>query len=112
MYLLLGLRAVRPRGWNKHETIQEDDFPPRSGEKDRAARTNALLISVSRGGRNGQGRRCLTAATTLSHACTAFIEYKEPVMATLTIRKLDDDIKTGLRLRAAAHGQSMEEEVL
>lgn len=31
-------------------------------------------------------------------------------MATLTIRKLDDDIKTGLRLRAAAHGQSMEEE--
>jgi plasmid stability protein len=32
-------------------------------------------------------------------------------MATLTIRKLNDDIKTGLRLRAAAHGQSMEEEV-
>lgn len=31
-------------------------------------------------------------------------------MATLTIRKLDDEIKAGLRLRAAAHGRSMEEE--
>ncbi|MGH8553594.1 MAG: FitA-like ribbon-helix-helix domain-containing protein [Methylococcales bacterium] len=32
-------------------------------------------------------------------------------MATLTIRKLDDEIKAGLRLRAAAHDRSMEEEV-
>jgi plasmid stability protein len=31
-------------------------------------------------------------------------------MANLTIRNLDDDIKTGLRLRAARHGHSMEEE--
>jgi antitoxin FitA len=31
-------------------------------------------------------------------------------MATLTIRNLDDTIKTGLRLRAANHGCSMEEE--
>lgn len=31
-------------------------------------------------------------------------------MATLTIRNVDEAIKTGLRLRAAAHGHSMEEE--
>lgn len=32
-------------------------------------------------------------------------------MATMTIRNLDDDLKARLRLRAAQHGQSMEEEV-
>lgn len=32
-------------------------------------------------------------------------------MATLTIRNLDEAIKTQLRIRAAEHGQSMEEEV-
>jgi len=32
-------------------------------------------------------------------------------MATLTIRNLDETIKAGLRLRAASHGRSMEEEV-
>ena len=31
-------------------------------------------------------------------------------MATMTIRNLDDDVKTRLRLRAAQHGHSMEEE--
>lgn len=31
-------------------------------------------------------------------------------MATMTIRNLDDDLKTLLRLRAARHGNSMEEE--
>lgn len=31
-------------------------------------------------------------------------------MATMTIRNLDDDLKARLRLRAAWHGQSMEEE--
>lgn len=31
-------------------------------------------------------------------------------MATLTIRKLDDSIKESLRIRAAQHGISMEEE--
>jgi len=31
-------------------------------------------------------------------------------MATLTIRNIDEAVKTGLRLRAAAHGRSMEEE--
>lgn len=32
-------------------------------------------------------------------------------MATLTIRNLDDDLKSTLRVRAARHGRSMEEEV-
>ncbi|GAB1409255.1 plasmid stabilization protein [Desulfovibrionales bacterium] len=32
-------------------------------------------------------------------------------MATLTIRNLDDDLKTSLRVQAAYHGRSMEEEV-
>lgn len=31
-------------------------------------------------------------------------------MATMTIRNLDDDVKARLRVRAAQHGQSMEEE--
>ena len=31
-------------------------------------------------------------------------------MATLTIRKLDDSVKTKLRVRAAENGRSMEEE--
>ena len=31
-------------------------------------------------------------------------------MASITIRNLDDDVKTRLRLRAAGHGRSMEEE--
>lgn len=32
-------------------------------------------------------------------------------MATLTIRNFDDDLKSTLRMQAARHGQSMEEEV-
>ena len=32
-------------------------------------------------------------------------------MATLTIRNLDEDLKSSLRVQAARHGQSMEEEV-
>ena len=31
-------------------------------------------------------------------------------MASITIRNLDDDVKTRLRVRAADHGRSMEEE--
>jgi antitoxin FitA len=31
-------------------------------------------------------------------------------MATLTIRNLDNDVKTRLRIEAASHGHSMEEE--
>ena len=32
-------------------------------------------------------------------------------MATLTVRNLDDDLKSTLRVQAARHGRSMEEEV-
>ena len=32
-------------------------------------------------------------------------------LASITIRNLDDDVKTGLRVRAAGTGRSMEEEV-
>lgn len=32
-------------------------------------------------------------------------------MASITIRNLDDDVRTRLRIRAAEHGRSMEEEV-
>jgi plasmid stability protein len=32
-------------------------------------------------------------------------------MGTLTIRRLDDRIKTRIRVQAASHGRSMEEEV-
>jgi len=32
------------------------------------------------------------------------------LMATLTIRKLDDPLKARLRIQAATHGRSMEEE--
>jgi plasmid stability protein len=32
-------------------------------------------------------------------------------MASLTIRNLEDDLKLRLRIRAAQHGRSMEEEV-
>ena len=32
-------------------------------------------------------------------------------MASITIRKLDDSVKTYLRLRSASHGRSVEEEV-
>jgi antitoxin FitA len=32
-------------------------------------------------------------------------------MASITIRNLDDDLKRRLRIRAAEHGRSMEEEV-
>ena len=33
-------------------------------------------------------------------------------MASITIRNLEEDIKQRLRVRAAAHGRSMEEEAL
>jgi antitoxin FitA len=38
------------------------------------------------------------------------LDQLRQAMASLTIRKLDDDIKTKLRLSAAAKGISMEEE--
>ena len=50
------------------------------------------------------------------HSPSAVIDFNAinayiPVMASITVRDLDDDLKHRLRLRAAAHGRSMEEEV-
>ena len=48
------------------------------------------------------------------HAMTPsriFSELEVRKMARLTIRNLDDDIKQRLRIQAAEHGRSMEEEV-
>ena len=36
---------------------------------------------------------------------------EETALASIKIRNLEDDVKTGLRKRAAIHGRSMEEEV-
>lgn len=52
------------------------------------------ICTVSAGRRNGQS------------ASSAIIAG----MATLTIRQLDDAVKAKLRVRAAEHGKSMEEE--
>jgi len=38
------------------------------------------------------------------------IQHGESVVASITIRNLDDDIKQRLRVRAAGNGRSMEEE--
>lgn len=51
-----------------------------------------------------------------SAACNdynAFIAFnpQRDHMATLTIRNIDDDLKSSLRVQAARHGQSMEEEL-
>jgi plasmid stability protein len=46
-------------------------------------------------------------------ACNASIAVNacmEVLVASLTIRQIDDDLKTQLRLRAAANNNSMEEE--
>jgi len=55
-------------------------------------------------------RARLTLAPAKSYDCNAIIDYTGHAMASLTIRNLDDSVKAGLRLRAAKHGQSMEEE--
>ena len=39
------------------------------------------------------------------------MHFREAIVATLTLRNLDDDLKASLRVQAARHGQSMEEEV-
>ena len=42
------------------------------------------------------------------HLLLSIVEH---LMSTLTVRNLDDSIKLGLRMRAAQHGWSMEQEV-
>lgn len=43
-------------------------------------------------------------------AVHALQSFKVTLMANLTIRNLDETVKTSLRLQAAQHGRSMEEE--
>jgi plasmid stability protein len=51
----------------------------------------------------------------LRQACIASIDFKAITpgvpMSSITIRNLDDKLKSRLRLQAAGHGRSMEEEV-
>lgn len=52
------------------------------------------------------------AALPVEYACIVSNDSAEvAVMATLTIRDFDDELKAGLRVRAAKHGRSMEAEV-
>lgn len=46
----------------------------------------------------------------LAIAIDASNDYIDCTMATLTIRDLDPSVKSKLRIRAAQHGRSMEEE--
>jgi antitoxin FitA len=49
----------------------------------------------------------------LQSVCFAFSAIDDiiEIMASITVRQLDEDIKSRLRVRAAHHGRSMEEEV-
>ena len=49
--------------------------------------------------------RCLQKAP-----CDKYAASGDPVMATMTIHNLDDGLKLRLRVRAAMHGRSVEEE--
>ena len=44
------------------------------------------------------------------HCNRTLINIEDAFMASLTIRNIDDSLKARLRLRAARHGRSMEEE--
>jgi phosphopantothenoylcysteine decarboxylase / phosphopantothenate---cysteine ligase len=46
-----------------------------------------------------------------NHRCTIILAEKDYPMASLTVRQLDEKLKTLLRLRAARHRRSMEDEV-
>lgn len=49
--------------------------------------------------------------TGCSYDFNAVIDFIGDAMASITIRNLDDDLKARLRVVAASHGRSMEEEV-
>jgi plasmid stability protein len=42
--------------------------------------------------------------------CILSIDCEEATVASITIRNLDDDLKSRLRVQAAVHGRSMEDE--
>jgi plasmid stability protein len=51
-----------------------------------------------------------TARGELINDCILSIDCEVAAMASITIRNLDDDLKSRLRVQAAVHGRSMEEE--
>jgi plasmid stability protein len=66
-------------------------------------------------GHRVRSRRLELIATNASLDCNAINDYndrtrKGATMASITIRNLDEALKRSLRIRAAEHGRSMEEE--
>jgi plasmid stability protein len=49
-------------------------------------------------------------AKSVSNDYPAINDGKEPAMASITIRNLDESLKSRLRVQAAIHGRSMEDE--
>ena len=54
-------------------------------------------------------RASLLALQSRDSFCASRAAYGRQPVASITIRNLDDDVKTRLRVRAAEHGRSMEE---
>ena len=73
---------IHTDGWQGTEAFSDDRYDLPNGDSNAIIAVNALVASSTKG---------------------------NPV-ATLTIRNLDHDLKAKLRLRAAGHGLSMEEE--
>ncbi len=55
------------------------------------------------------GRRSVVHVDSIDYTDSIAVNWSD-AMATLTIRNLDEDTKARLRVRAARHGRSMEEE--
>ena len=77
-----------------------------------AVAMSAKSPALSHRTRQGQGTRFLWVVKHVFCIHFAFIDSSASIdsMATLTIRQLDEKTKTRLRVRAAHHGRSMEEE--
>jgi plasmid stability protein len=51
-----------------------------------------------------------TGKSEVINDCILSIDCEALAMASITIRNLDDDLKSRLRIQAAVHGRSMEDE--
>ena len=58
----------------------------------------------------GACSRALIDRIAINDYSSSPLQLWRPAVASITIRNLDDDIKQRLRVRAAEHGRSMEEE--
>ena len=61
--------------------------------------------------RISEGPRAVEACSQRKQEASFIVAQGGTAMARITIRNLDDDIRTRLRVRAAGNGHSMEEEV-